>query len=135
MQTPPSKAGTSSHDQLRLGRRGSGERLHLLAVFCILSWRVLWFTMLNRTAPDASPTVALTNAEIALLDHLVRDTGNRRCRPDTLAFYLIKLARLGGYLARASDPPPGIGVIWRGLSRLTDIELDAEIGATSFVGN
>jgi hypothetical protein len=42
---------------------------------------------------------------------------------------------LGGYLARADAPSPGIIVIWRGLSRLTDIELGAEIGATGFVGN
>jgi hypothetical protein len=40
-----------------------------------------------------------------------------------LSYYLMKLARLGGYLARASDPPPGNTVIWRGLSRLTDISL------------
>jgi hypothetical protein len=45
-----------------------------------------------------------------------------------------KLARLGGYLARASDSPPGNMVIWRGLSRLTDIELGAMIGAR-LVGN
>jgi hypothetical protein len=79
--------------------------------------------------------MALTDTEIALLDQLVQDAGSRRCRPATLAFYLTKLARLGGYLARAGDPPPGIVIIWRGLSRLTDIELGAEIGATGFVGN
>lgn len=108
----------------------TAERLaNLMAVFCILSWRVLWLTMLNRTAPDASPKMALTDTEIALLDELISDVGNRRCRPGTLAFYLTKLARLGGYLARAADPPPGNVVIWRGLSRLTDIELGAEIGA------
>ena len=41
------------------------------------------------------------------------------------------LARLGGYLARASDPPPGNMVIWRGLSRLADIQLGAAIAAES----
>lgn len=113
----------------------TAERLaNLMAVFCILSWRVLWLTMLNRTAPDASPKMALTDTEIALLDELISDVGNRRCRPGTLA-YLTKLARLGGYLARAADPPPGNVVIWRGLSRLTDIELGAEIGAAGNVGN
>jgi hypothetical protein len=39
-----------------------------------------------------------------------------------------------GYLARAHDPPPGNKVMWRGLSRLTDIELGATIGA-QLVGN
>lgn len=48
--------------------------------------------------------------------------------------YLIKVARLGGYLARAHDPPPGNKVIWRGLTRLTDIELGAIIGA-QLMGN
>jgi len=114
----------------------TAERLaNLMAVFCILSWRVLWLTMLNRTAPDAPPETALTATEIGLLDRLISDTGNRRCRPGTLCFYLTKIARLGGYLARASDLPPGNIVIWRGLARLTDIELGAEIGAAGFVGN
>jgi hypothetical protein len=44
------------------------------------------------------------------------------------------IARLGGYLARATDPPPGNTVMWRRLSRLTDIELGAIIGAKN-VGN
>ena len=29
----------------------------------------------------------------------------------------------GRYLASANDPPPGNMVMWRGLSRLTDIEM------------
>jgi hypothetical protein len=31
------------------------------------------------------------------------------------------LARLGGYLARAHDPPPGNLILWRGIARLTDM--------------
>lgn len=58
-----------------------------------------------------------------------------RCVERSAYFYLTKLARLGGYLARAADPPPGNVVIWRGLSRLTDIELGAEIGPAGNVGN
>jgi hypothetical protein len=38
----------------------------------------------------------------------------------TVSRYLIKLAMLGGYLARNNDPPPGNKVIWRGLRRLVD---------------
>ncbi|MBI1777533.1 MAG: hypothetical protein HYR63_22200, partial [Proteobacteria bacterium] len=45
-----------------------------------------------------------------------------------------KIARLGGYLARANDPPPGNTVMWRGLSRLTDIALGAMVGV-EIVGN
>jgi hypothetical protein len=40
-----------------------------------------------------------------------------------LSHYAIRLAKLGGYLARKNDPPPGITVMWRGLTRLMDIVL------------
>jgi hypothetical protein len=111
----------------------TAQRLtNLVSVFCILSWRVFWMTMLNRSTADAPPNLALTGIEIGLLDHLVNDkTPHRR---KTLSHYLIKIARLGGYLARASDPPPGNTVMWRGLSRLTDIGLGAIVGA-KIVGN
>lgn len=35
----------------------TAQRLtNLISPFCILSWRVFWMTMLNRSAPDAPPT-------------------------------------------------------------------------------
>jgi hypothetical protein len=111
----------------------TAQRLaNLVSVFCILSWRVFWMTMLNRSAPDALPTLALTVTEIAVLDRLVND--KPQARRKTLSHYLTKIARLGGYLARANDPPPGNTVMWRGLSRLTDIALGATIRA-EIVGN
>jgi hypothetical protein len=127
------------HKILKSGCRAEESRLttaqrltNLIAVFCILSWRVFWMTMLNRSMPDAPPTLALTEVEIALLDQLVKDRNSHRRK--TLGHYLIKIARLGGYLARANDPPPGNMVMWRGLSRLTDIALGATVGA-GIVGN
>lgn len=108
----------------------TAERLvNLAAILCILAWRVFWMTMLNRSAVYASPKLALTVLEIERLDQLVRDKGTSRKR---LSGYLTKLAQLGGYLARAHDPPPGCQVIWRGLARLTDIELGYIMGAKSY---
>jgi hypothetical protein len=76
--------------------------------------------------------LVLTSLEIRLLDQLVKDKMSSPA--PTLAHYLTKIARLGGYLARAKDPPPGNMVLWRGLSRLTDIELGASLSAR-LVGN
>ena len=43
----------------------SAERLvNLIAIFCILSWRIFWMTMLNRTAPTASARLVVTALEI-----------------------------------------------------------------------
>jgi len=127
------------HKVLKSGCKAEASKLrtaqrlaNLIAVFSILSWRVFWMTMLNRSAPTAPPTLALENIEIRLLDRLVKD--GSRPRAKTLAHYLTKIARLGGYLARAGDPPPGNTVMWRGMSRLTDLRLGATIGA-EIVGN
>jgi hypothetical protein len=129
------------HKVLKSGCRAEEAKLrtaqrlaNLIAVYCIVSWRVFWMTMLNRSSPDAPPALALTDAEIALLDRLVRDRDQGPLQRRTLSHYLIKIARLGGYLARANDPPPGNMVMWRGLSRLADIALGATVGAQN-VGN
>ncbi|MET3473634.1 hypothetical protein ABIC78_004189 [Novosphingobium sp. 1529] len=123
------------HKILKSGCRAEDAKLrtadrlaNLVALFCIVSWRVLWMTMAARADPEASPTVAFTASEIIILDQLVAETGNRNAKPATLELYLIKLARLGGYLARKADPPPGNTVIWRGIRRLADIQIGAELG-------
>ena len=125
------------HKILKSGCRAEEARLRtaerlvkLISVSCILSWRVFWMTIINRSVPDAEPGLALTMAETKLLDQLVPDNDNRPPHGKVLSTYLIKIARLGGYLARASDPPPGNTVMWRGLSRLTDIKLGATLCPT-----
>ncbi|WP_152542944.1 IS4 family transposase, partial [Sphingobium sp. Ant17] len=122
------------HKILKSGCRAEDAKLrtadrlaNLVALFCIVSWRVMWMTMMARAAPDADPAIAFTATEIAILDRLVTDSGNRRAKPGTLQLYLTKLSRLGGYLARMSDPPPGNTVVWRGLRRLVDIQIGAEL--------
>jgi len=45
----------------------------------------------------------------------------RATPPDNVTISL--LAQLGGYLARASVPPPGNQIFWRGLTRLHDLYL------------
>jgi hypothetical protein len=127
------------HKILKSGCRAEASKLrtaqrivNLIAVFCILSWRIFWMTMMNRLAPSAPPLVALTTVETRVLDRLFPET--RRLRKATLSTYLSKIAKLGGYLARTKDSPPGNMVMWRGLSRLTDIELGFLLGI-QVVGN
>jgi hypothetical protein len=122
------------HKVLKSGCRAEQAKLrttvrltNLLAVLCVVGWRVFWLTMTSRANPDAPPEVAFTPAEIAVLDTITSgppDTTER-----TVSHYLLEVARLGGYLARASDPPPGNMVVWRGLARLADILLGYELNA------
>ena len=129
------------HKILKSGCKAEESRLrtaqrltNLIAVFCILGWRIFWLTMMNRAVPNASPALAFTALEIHLLDQLATNKGARRPQIKSISSYLIRIARLGGYLARAGDSPPGNTVLWRGMSRLTDIELCFVMGA-ELVGN
>lgn len=126
------------HKILKSGCRAEQSKLRtaerlvkLLATFCILGWRIFWLTMLNRSTHRASAMLVFTSLEVELLNRLAPQ---RSKQPASLHSYLTQLARLGGYLARAGDAPPGNTVIWRGLSRLTDIEIGFLLGA-QHVGN
>ena len=90
--------------------------------------------MINRCSPGLSAKSALTTEGINLLDHLLKNNNNRNLRNKKLSDYITKIAKLGGYPARASDPPPGNIVMWRGLSRLIDIGLGFNL-AIKIVGN
>ena len=109
----------------------TAERLvNLLAMFCILSWRIFWLTMLNRMTEHGKPTLVFTPLEIDLLDRMTpRRPAIDKRRAPSVRSALRQLARLGGYLDRASDPPPGNLVVWRGMSRLSDIAFGFQLAA------
>jgi hypothetical protein len=109
----------------------TAERLsNIIAIFCIVSWRIFWMTMIARFSPDINPEVVLTKEEIKLIDALNNKNYKKAdsTKTKTLSYYLNKIATLGGYMNRTSDPPPGNMIMWRGLSRLTDMRLGFNIG-------
>jgi len=110
--------------------RNSERLVNLIAIFCIIGWRVFWLTMLHRAEPDLPPALALDPTEIYLLDKLIKAKPRKSHRKATISDYIIKIARLGGYLNRAHDSPPGNMVMWRGLSKLNDIHLGFLLGKT-----
>jgi hypothetical protein len=91
-------------------------------------------TMLNRSVPKESPECVLTAEEIGLIDHIAARAGRTLATPRSLSGYLTEIARLGGYLARSHDPPPGNMIMWRGWSRLMDIQLGAELATSPRCG-
>ena len=122
------KSGCRAED----ARLRTAERLvNLIAVMCVLSWRLFWMTMINRVAPDAPASLALAPGEIDLLDRLA-DYSPVPGAGRSLSAYFYQIARLGGYLGRTRDPPPGNIVMWRGWSRLMDISLGAYLPRTIY---
>lgn len=116
------------HKVLKSGCRAEDSKLrnaerlaNLIAMMCIIAWRVLWMCQLNRVSPELPASLVFTEPEMKLLEHLqpMKETKESR----TVGDYVIRLAKLGGYLGRTRDSPPGNMVLWRGMTRLTDIHL------------
>ena len=122
------KSGCSAED-LRL--ETAARRANVISIYCVVSWRIFWMTILNRSNPEAGPNLVFTTVELAMLDKVRPD---KKESPPTLARIIIQLARLSGYLARNNDAPPGPTVIWRGLDRLRDFVFAFEL-ARGDVGN
>ena len=90
-----------------------------IALCCVIAWRIHWMTMLRRGHPEASPGAVFTALELEFLDRPAPAANPGVTR--NLDFYMTRVARLGGYLARRHDAPPGAIVIWRGFARLVDL--------------
>jgi hypothetical protein len=93
-----------------------------LSLYLIVAWRVMFITMLSRQAPTARCDTLFTDQEW----RSVYSITTRQTPPATapsLSEFIPLLARLGGYLNRKSDPPPGPKAIWIGLQRMHDLTL------------
>ena len=105
---------------------------NLISIYSIVSWRIFWLCMVNRTDADAPAALAFTETEQRILNRI--DPKPPRTINPTVSHYLLAVARLGGYMSRARDKPPGNMVLWRGFNRLMDVHLGYCI-AKGTVGN
>ena len=98
----------------------TAERLkRVIAIDAVLAWRIQLMTLLGREVPELPCTVFFDEWEVKVLEALEREKGKRGKKPPfSLGEAIILVARKGGYLARASDPPPGAECVWKGLIAL-----------------
>ena len=94
-------------------------------------------SILQRQSPTSSPAVVFTDTELRLLEQTM--PSSRKTAPRDLKFFVTAVARLGGYLDRSRDAPPGTTVIWRGFERLRTLvdgfEMANLSNNTKLVGN
>ena len=103
--------------------RTTDRLVRLISICCILAWRIQWLTMLDREDKQLAPQLAFDEVERVILEHYFHPQDEL----STLQEYICQLARLGGYLARAKDPPPGNMVIWRGMNKLFELRAGFEL--------
>ena len=95
----------------------SGDRIErAVTIKAVIAWRLMAMTLLGRTTPELPAEVLFSDMEILALKDFAQD--RRLPLPDHLGGTVVTLARLGGYLNRNYDPPPGHQKIWEGYVRL-----------------
>ena len=68
--------------------------------------------------------VVLTKEEWVILYRKTHKTKDLPDTPSTVGEVIIWIAKLGGYIGRRTDPPPGMISLWRGWQRLMDMVED-----------
>jgi len=88
------------------------------ALFGVISWRILYATLVGRLDGDLSCETLLQPLEWRALYCRANGTAKPPDTPPTLAQVVLWIAQLGGYLNRKHDHPPGPTAMWRGFLAL-----------------
>ena len=70
-------------------------------------------TLLGRETPELPADVMFSDIELRTLAAFAKKEGRTK-PPSTLGEAVRLVAKIGGYLGRNNDPPPGNQVLWRG---------------------
>jgi hypothetical protein len=88
-----------------------------IALYSIVAWRQLYMVHLSRTDPDKPCGVAFTCNEWEGTLKVIYGKDAPDEEP-SLSEFILEVAKLGGYLNRKHDPPPGTEVLWKGLQKV-----------------
>jgi len=89
-----------------------------LGIDMVVAWRIYHLTILGRVTPDVDCTVFFGNVEWKALCCYVTKKPTPPATPPSLKEAIRMVARMGGFLGRKRDGPPGTTTLWRGLQRL-----------------
>jgi len=95
----------------------------LIAFFLVLSWRVMFTMMLGRVSADLSCSDLFEASEWKSVYKVLYKGQRLPNKPPRLGEFVIMIARLGGYIPSKNGPPPGVKVIWKGMSRMMDFAI------------
>jgi len=109
-------------------RLSESRRLEkFISLKSVIAWRLLWLTYVTKENPKAPCSSVLRQIEWQTLYKRIHKKDALPKAEPTVKEVNIWIARLGGYLNRNSDGPPGILSIWKGWLRLQDMVSIQEI--------
>jgi hypothetical protein len=98
--------------------RDSECLMRLVAINMVIAWRIHLMTLLGREVPELPMELLFSDLEIEVLRRFCQS--RKLPEPTNLGECVVLVARLGGYLDRKHDGPPGAEVLWRGSRKLSN---------------
>lgn len=103
------KSGCKIED---LGHKTAERLRRAIAINLVIAWRIMLMTLLGRECPKLSVEVLFSDIELRTLQAYAKK--KEMTPPVFLGDALRLVAKIGGYLGRNSDPPPGHQLLWQG---------------------
>lgn len=96
----------------------SANRLkRALCLHLVIAWRIMLMTLLGRQSSELPAKILFTDIEINVLTAYAKKKAPALV-PTRLNDAVRLVSRLGGYIERGKQPPPGHQIIWRGYALL-----------------
>lgn len=99
-----------------LGHQTAERLKRAIAVYAVIAWRVMLMTLLGRETPEMPAEVLFSDVELKVLGAYAEK--RNLPQPTQLNDAVLLVAKMGGYLNRKNDPPPGHELIWQGYTYL-----------------
>lgn len=91
----------------------TAERLRrAIAINLVIAWRIMLMTLMGRETPELPAEVLFSDIELRTLRAYAKKKGLPL--PVLLGEAVKLVAKIGGYIGRRSDPPPGHQLLWQG---------------------
>lgn len=95
----------------------TAERLRrAIGINLVIAWRIMLMTLLGRETPQLPAEILFSDIELKTLCAFAKKKELKP--PTTLGEAVILVAKIGGYLNRKNDPPPGHQILWHGYAKL-----------------
>lgn len=112
------------HRVLKSGCKAEGlqhktaERIkRAVAIRTVIAWRIMLMTLLGREVPNLPAEVLFSELEIRVLTAFASTRRDLKV-PQRLSEAVLIVAKLGGYIGRKNDGPPGHQRMWYGYIKL-----------------
>jgi len=92
-----------------------------VVVYSLCAFKIMQILYLSRKEPELPCTVYFSQTEWQVLNHMSSKSPVVSQKPPALSHCVIMIAKLGGYIGRNNDGPPGIKNVWRGLQQLNTV--------------